>query len=157
MAIELSTAGIQVMYAVETTAGTRPTASSAYTDLKGIKSIPSLNPSPDTLETTDLSQTEWKTFIDGLKDMGGALEFTANLTTDFQTLWSSLVTAYTTGKASNKATWFAVIVPGLTSAFYFKGNPTAMGMPSAEVNSVLETSVYITPTGVDGWAAKPTT
>lgn len=157
MAIELSTAGIKVMYAVESTAGTRPTAGSAYTDLTGIKSIPSLNPSPDTLETTDLSQTEWKTFIDGLKDMGGALEFTANLTTDFQTLWSSLVTAYTTGKATSKATWFAVVVPGLTNAFYFKGNPTAMGMPSVEVNSVLETSVYITPTGVDGWAAKPTT
>ena len=31
MAINLSTAGIQLLYAVEATAGTRPTTASAYT------------------------------------------------------------------------------------------------------------------------------
>ena len=54
MAIELSTAGVSVQYAVEATAGTRPTT--GYTTLTGMKSIPSLNPAPDTIETTDLSQ-----------------------------------------------------------------------------------------------------
>ena len=44
MAINLSTAGIHLLYAVEETAGTRPTTSSAYTDLVGVKSTPSLNP-----------------------------------------------------------------------------------------------------------------
>ena len=89
-------------------------------------------------------------------DVGGALEFNANLTTDFQTLWEGLVSAYTTAKESNKATWFAIVVPGLSKAFYFRGNPSEMGMPAVEVNNVLETSVYITPTLVEGWATKPT-
>lgn len=153
MAIELSTAGVSLQYVVETTAGTRPT--SGYTTLTGIKSIPSLNPAPDTIETTDLSQLKYKTYIDGLMDVGGALEFNANLTAAFMTLWEGLISAYNTAKESNKATWFAVVVPGLSKAFYFRGNPSEMGMPAVEVNNVLETSVYITPTLVEGWASKP--
>ena len=58
MAINLSTAGIHLYYAVESTKGTRPTAKSVYTDLVGVKSIPSMNPAPETLETTDLNQTD---------------------------------------------------------------------------------------------------
>lgn len=154
MAIELSTAGVSLQYAVETTAGERPT--SGYETIIGIKSIPSLNPAPDTIETTDLSQTEFKTYIDGLKDLGGALEFTANLTQELQTLWDEIVAAYAEGKETGKSMWFAVVVPGLTNAFYFRGNPSTQGLPAIEVNSVLETSLYITPTLVDGWEAKPT-
>ena len=153
MAIELSTAGVSLQYAVEATAGERPTT--GYAPIIGIKSIPSLNPAPDTIETTDLSQTEFKTYIDGLKDLGGALEFTANLTQELQTLWDTIVAAYVDGKKTGKSMWFAVVIPGLTNAFYFRGNPSTQGLPAIEVNSVLETSLYITPTLVDGWEAKP--
>ena len=93
MAINLSTAGIHLYYAVEATAGTRPTAKSAYTDLTGVKSTPDFNPAPDTLETTTLNETEWKTYIDGLKDPGGALEFNFNMTQELVTLWETLMTA----------------------------------------------------------------
>ena len=41
MAINLSTAGIHLLYAVETTKGTRPTE--GYVDLKGVKSIDFMN------------------------------------------------------------------------------------------------------------------
>ena len=92
MAINLSTAGIQLLYAVETTAGTRPTTASAYTRIKGVKSTPSLNPAPDTLETTTLDETEYKTYIDGLKDLGGSLEFTFNLTEELIDDWETLIT-----------------------------------------------------------------
>ena len=85
MAINLSTAGVQLWYAVEASAGTRPT--SGYTRIYGIKSTPSLNPAPDTLETTTFDETEYKTYIDGLKDLGGALEFTFNLTEALNTAW----------------------------------------------------------------------
>lgn len=154
MAIELSTAGIKIGYAVETAAGTRPTT--GYTVIPSIKSIPSLNPAPDTLETTDLSQTEYKTYIDGLKDLGGALTFTANLTQEFAEKWAALVTAYKTGIADSKQTWFCVNIPGITKDFYFRGNPSEQGLPAAEVNQVLETEVFITPTQVDGWQAAAT-
>ena len=154
MAINLSTAGVQLQYAVETTAGTRPTT--GYTRIKGIKSTPSLNPSPDTLETTTLDELEYKTYIDGLKDVGGALEFTFNLTEELMTTWDALMEAYEAGKVAGKATWFTIVVPGLTNSFYFTGNPSAMGLPETSVNSVLEITNYITPTNAPEKFAKPT-
>lgn len=153
--INLSTAGIHLRYAVETTAGTRPTT--GYTDLEGVKSTPSLNPAPDTLETTDLNQTEWKTYIDGLKDLGGALEFTFNLTQNLIDKWDDLMTAYETAKTTGKSVWFFIDIPGLTEGFFFKGNPSSLGIPETSVNAVLETTVYITPTAAPLQAAKPTT
>lgn len=119
MAINLSTAGIHLYYAVETTKGTRPTAQSAYTDLVGVKSIPSMNPAPETLETTDLNQTEYKTYIDGLKDLGGALEFTFNLTQALVTMWSTLMEAYEAAKVAEKATWFLIDIPRTNKWFIF--------------------------------------
>lgn len=154
MAINLSTAGVQLLYAVETTAGERPIT--GYTRIKGIKSTPSLNPSPESLETTTLDETEYKTYIDGLKDIGGAIEFTFNLTEELMTTWDALMTAYETAKTSNKATWFTIVVPGLTKAFYFTGNPSAMGLPETSVSSVLEITNYITPTNAPEKFAKPT-
>lgn len=156
MAINLSTAGIHLYYAVEQTKGTRPSAKADYTDLVGVKTIPSMNPAPETLETTDLNQTEYKTYIDGLKDLGGSLEFTFNLTQDLVTMWDALMQDYEAGKATEKATWFLIDIPGLTNGLYFTGNPSSMGIPEASVSSVLEITNYITPTNAPINAAKPT-
>lgn len=153
MAINLSTIGVQLHYAVETSAGERPT--SGYTRIYGIKSTPSLNPSPDTIETTTLDELEYKTYVDGLKDLGGALEFTFNLTEELIEKWDALMEAYNAGKAAEKRTWFAIVVPGLSDAFYFPGNPSSMGLPETSVNTVLEITNYITPVGAPVKAAKP--
>ena len=154
-AINLSTAGVHLRYAVEETAGTRPTT--AYIDLPGVKSTPSLNPAPETLDATTLNETEWMTYVDGLKDLGGSLEFTFNLTEELIDAWETLMTSYEAGKLSNKATWFCIVVPGLTKAFYFTGNPSEMGLPETEVNAVLEITNYITPTNAPAKFDKPTT
>lgn len=153
MAINLSTIGVQLHYAVETEAGTRPTT--GYTRIYGIKSTPSLNPAPETIETTTLDELEYKTYVDGLKDLGGSLEFAFNLTEELIEKWDTLMEAYETAKASNLRTWFAIVVPGLTEAFYFPGNPSAMGLPETSVNTVLEITNYITPVGAPVKAAKP--
>lgn len=154
MSIQLSTAGVTLNYCVETTSGTRPTT--GYTKIPEVKSIPELNPEPDTLDSTTLEATEYRTYIAGLKDMGGSLGFTANLTQDSMDTWDAVVEAYDTAAAANKAMWFCVIVPGLTNALYFTGQPSPMGLPSMDVSAVLETTLYITPTGEPTWAAKPT-
>ena len=152
-AIYLSTIGVHLKYAVETTAGTRPTT--GYIDLQGVKSIPSMTAAPDTLETTTLNETEFKTYIPGLKDLGGSLEFTFNLSQAIKDAWDTLMTSYTAAIATNKRTWFLVDVPGLTEGLYFPGTPSAMGLPELGVNSVAEVSNTITPTGAPVWAAKP--
>lgn len=153
MAMELSTAGVLLKYAVETTAGTRPTT--GYTQVPNIKSIPDFNPEPESLEVTDLSDTEWRRYIPGLKDPGGALAFTANLTTAFKTAWEALVAAFTTAKASNKATWFEIMVPSFGS-FYFAGYPSPLGMTAMDVNAVLEIEAYVTPNKIEGWGNSST-
>lgn len=156
MARYLSTIGVHLYYGVEATKGTRPTAKADYTELVGVKGIPSLNPTPDNLETTTLNETEYKTYIPGLKDLGGSLEFTFNMSQELKDAWDALVTADTTARASEKATWFYVEVPGLTQGLYFKGQPSAMGMPEMGVNAVLEVANSITVTGEPEWAVKPT-
>lgn len=156
MARYLSTIGVRFYYAVEATKGTRPTTKSSYTELVGVKSIPSLNPTPDNLETTTLNETEYKTYIPGLKDLGGALEFTFNMSQELKDAWDALVTADTAARASEKSTWFYVEVPGLTQGLYFTGQPSAMGMPEIGVNAVLEVSNSVTVTGEPVWENKPT-
>ena len=156
MANCLSTIGVHLYYAVEATACTRPATKSNYTELPGIKGTPSLNPTPDNLETTTLNETEYKTYIPGLKDLGGSLGFTFNMSQDLKTAWDALVTADATARASSKATWFYIEVPGLTNGVYFTGQPSAMGLPELSVNSVLEVEGSISVTGEPQWAAKPT-
>ena len=152
--IDLSTAGVSVQYAMETSAGTRPTT--GFTALTGITAIPDINPEPGSLETTTLDELEWRTYIPGLKDPGGALAFSANNTEQFQTEWAAMVEEYDEGSATNLSMWFAIVVPGLTKAFYFAGVPSPLGRSAVEVDSVLTVDGYITPTSIAGWEAKPT-
>ena len=154
MGIAVNTAGVTFGYAVETTKGTRPT--SGYTLIPDVKEIPEMNPEPETLETTTLSETEFKTYIEGLKDLGGALSFLANFTEELEEVWSELVEAYKTAIASGLATWFEVKHPKLEKSVFFTGQPSAMGLPGMGVGAVLETNLYITPTNAPTWETKST-
>ena len=154
MGIAVNTAGVTFGYAVETSKGTRPT--SGYTLIPDVKEIPEMNPEPETLETTVLSETEFKTYIEGLKDLGGALSFLANFTEELEEVWGELVAAYKTATASGLATWFEVKHPKLEKSVFFTGQPSAMGLPGMGVNAVLETNLYITPTNAPAWETKST-
>ena len=154
MGIAISTAGVTFGYAVETIKGTRPT--SGYTIIPDVKEIPEMNPEPESLESTDLSQTEFKTYIEGLKDLGGALSFLANFTEELEEVWGELVEAYKTGAASSLATWYEIKHPKIEKSVFFTGQPSAMGLPAMSVNSVLETNLYITPTNAPAWETKST-
>ena len=152
--IALSTAGVTIGYAVETTAGTRP--STGYSQIPDIKEIPNFNPEPETHEATDLEETEYKFYVAGLKDIGGALAFKANFTEKLQTTWEELVEAYSTAVAGGKKVWFEIKHPKLTKSVFFPGEPASMGLPSITVNGILETEVFITPSGAPEWQTKTT-
>lgn len=154
MGIAISTAGVTFGYAVESTKGTRPTT--GYTVIPDVKEIPEMNPEPENLETTDLSQTEFKTYIAGLKDLGGALSFLANYTTELETVWGELVAEYKAAAESDKSVWFEVKHPKLEKSVFFTGQPSAMGLPAMSVGNVLETNLYITPTNAPIWETKTT-
>lgn len=154
MANEISTAGILVKYAVEATAGTRPTT--GYTTIPNVKVTPAIAGEPETIEVTDLSDTTWRRYIAGLKDPGGAVAFTVNLTSAFITAWETLKTAADTAKASSKATWFEIVIPGMKS-FFFSGDPVELGLDSQEVGAVTETEAYVVVTGVAGFETASST
>lgn len=117
--------------------------------------MPDFNPSPSTLEVTDLSDTIWKRYIDGLKDPGGALGFTANFTAAFKTAWEAMYSASQTARESDKATWFEISIPNMDS-FYFAGRPSSLGFGGASVDAVAEVTAYITPNQVAGFATAST-
>lgn len=154
MANEFSTAGVTVKWAVEQTAGTRPTVN--YSAIKGIKSTPDMNPEPSSLDVTDLADKFFKRFIDGLKDLSGSVAFRANLTSDLKTSWEAMYSAYETAKASGKAIWFEIAIPNFES-FYFAGYPSTLGISGFEVDSVAEIDLYIVPNQIEGWDTASTT
>lgn len=156
MAIELSTAGITVKWAVEATANTRPT--SGYTKLSGVKSISEFNPEPNQIDITPLDEGTWHRYIPGLKDVGGAQQLTVNDYDDFRTSWDALMTAYTTASATGKGLWIEYNVPGITSkpSFFYRAVPQDLGFNGAEVDSAFENVVYLTPNMIAGWAAAST-
>lgn len=154
MAIELSSAGVTLQWAAETTAGQMPTT--GYKKISGIKSTPDLNPETDSLEVTDLSDTEWKRYIGGLKDVGGDMAFGANNTEQFQTDWAELCDTYAANAENGLGMWFAIVIPGLTKAFYVSVVPQPLGLSAIEVSSVLEIDAYASPKLIAGWKAKPT-
>ena len=154
MGSAVNTAGVTFGYAVEESKGVRPTT--GYTLIPDVKEIPEMNPEPETLETTTLAETEFKTYIEGLKDLGGALSFLANFTEELEEVWGELVEAYKTATASGLATWFEVKHPKLEKSVFFTGQPSAMGLPGMGVNAVLETNLYITPTNAPAWETKST-
>lgn len=148
--VDLSTAGIHVGYAIETVSGTKP---DKFIDIPGPKSIPDLNPEPATYDTTNLNATEWKTYIDGLKDLGGALGITFGMTQATLDDWNEDVCkAATTALETGKRCWFEFYHPKLDKAFFFTGKPATLGFPAADVDQVWNATVNIVPTGEVGWA-----
>lgn len=146
MANAVSTAGMLVKYVVETNAGTRPT--SGYTTIPGCKAIPSIFNDPNTLDSTPLSATKNKTYIEGLSDSGGAISITVNDYAAFRTAWTTCVSAYA-GLTGGKQMWFEIAYPSGSTldSFYFPGKPLDLGFGGADVDSVLENNANILPVG----------
>ena len=152
MSRRFGTMGMYLAYCVGSS-GTTPTT--GYTQIPEVKSIPSFNPSPNTIDSTTLLETEYMTYVEGLKDLGGALEFGANLTADLITAWAACNTAHD-GMADSGAMWFAVVHPGLGKAVFFEGDPSPLGLNEASVNAIFETTLYITPNSAPTWGDAPT-
>ena len=154
MGIALSTIGIKVSYAVETTAGQRPTTN--YKHIPDLKSIPSINPAPNTADSTTFDNLEYTSYVQLLKDIGGALEISANFTQELFDVWDAMVTEYETAIKDGKETWICFDIPGFEKSAFVTVQPARMGIPEASANALLETTVFITPTGEPVFEADPT-
>ena len=155
MANAVSTAGMNLRWAVEQTKGTRPTT--AYTTIAGCKAIPAIFNEPNTLQSTPLSATKNHTYIEGLNDSGGSIAITVNDYPAFRTALTACITAYE-ALTGGKQMWFEVAYPtdsGLDS-FYFPAEPLQLGFGGADVDSVLENNLNLLPQGDYEFAAAST-
>ena len=148
MALEFNTIGVKLGYAVEATAGSRPT--SGYVNIPDIKGLPSIDLNPSKLEVTNLVD-KYRRYITGVLDAGDDINVTANLTASLKSVWATLVSSAASAWTSQKSTWFEISIPNFDS-FYFAGIPTEMGVSELGVDAVVEASLHIIPNQIAGWA-----
>lgn len=124
-------------------------SSGTYTKLVDIKDYPDLIEPPENLDATTLSD-DMRVYIPGIKDVGGALEFTANYdASDFTTVQGL------EGTEQDFAVWFGEssgTPDGSKGKFTFKGFVYA-SKKGAGVNEVSEMTVGIIPSSAITFAA----
>lgn len=152
MAKRVSTAGMQLLYAAETTAGTMPT--SGWTDLPEVKSFPNLNSTPNAIDVTPLSETEYEQSVPGLKSLG-TLDYVFNYTDEADTAIDSMMTAYES-LAGGKAMWFCEYHPELAKAVAFKGIPSGFMWGDMSVGNPVNGTLHINNESAPKFINKPT-
>lgn len=137
----LSTLGIEFGYAVETTAGTCP---SAFSKLTRINSIGGISIEPETIDASALEDDVEKS-VAGRGSTGGTWEVTVNFTSDTQGEWADLIQAYNTGMTSGKQTWFEITHPQLTDGWFVIAQPPQeIPMPELSQNELLTVTMNLT-------------
>lgn len=138
--MDVSTLGVKIGYAVEATAGTRPTAS--YAQIPRCKSIGGITLTPEQIDVSTLEDLISK-YVDGRQDTGGSWELVFH--SDAIAALKTLLTEAATAKAANKGVWFVVWIPGLADSFFVKAQPGAK-LPMGDIsdNSPFELPVTLT-------------
>lgn len=143
--IALTSIGTKVSYAIETVSGERPV--SGYKVIDGIKSTPELNIAPSVGDATSFANEKYTSKVPLLREMPDSLEFGAVFGQEFADKWIELYEASQLAKLENKRTWFCIDIRGFDKSFYIVGEPQELGLSALEVNSVIDYSVFIVPTG----------
>lgn len=147
----LSTLGITFGYGVESTAGNKP---SSFEQLTRINSIGGISITPETIDASALEDSVEKS-VAGRASTGATWEVVINYTPDTADEWTDLISAYNTGKASQLQTWFEVIVPGMTDAFFCIAEPPQeIPMPELSQNSLLTVTMSLTIVDYKGTSTK---
>lgn len=125
----ISTLGVSLKYAVESSAGVKP---SSWTTLTRVNSIGGISLDTEKIDASALEDTASQ-YIAGRADTGGTVSVTVNLTPDTITEWETLISQYETAHSSNLQMWFEVSSSGLGGkAFYFIAEPPIAGLPMPE-------------------------
>lgn len=147
--IPLTTIGVKVSWAVETTAGTRPTT---FKVIHGIYSTPDLNLAPSTVDVTSFDDTVFTRKAPVLKDIPDNMEYGVKYGKQFKKDWDEMIEAYNTAKKTNLEMWFCEDIPddgdkSFKNAYFYTVIPTAFSKPALEANGAIDTTAYATYTG----------
>lgn len=152
--IALTTIGAKVSYVIEATSGIRPTT--GYKIIDGMKSTPELNIAPSVGDSTSFANEKYTSKVALLREMPDSIEFGAVFGQDFADNWMDLYDESELAKEDNKRTWFCIDIKGFDKSFFIVGEPQELGLSSLEVNSVIDYSVFVVPTGEMVVADDPT-
>ena len=163
MAGEISTAGIKIQYAVETTAGTRPTTgykeketSATLKISEYVTGISGLTAEYEQYDVTPLAETERHRVVKGLQGNDGNLSLSCNINPTSRADWGAIVSAYA-ALTGGKGMWFCFSLPGDTVGAYFRCEPCPMGFPDVEAASAVQGAVQLIENQYDGWQTLPST
>ena len=134
----ISTVGVLIGMAMETTAGTKPTSFRLFHRINETDEI-----NVDT-ESIDASALEDKTkkSIAGRGSTGGTFNVTVNLTNETIEEWETIIEEYEEGKDSGKALWYEEYYPALDKAYFAKVEPPAkIPKPGAAQNGLATVSM----------------
>lgn len=140
----LTSIGLVVAVAVETTAGTRPVTN--YYKVPGVTDLPDLDFDPDTIETTSYDNLDYKTYLPGLKDTGGIVSLEANYTEYGVGMWDDMAADIEADTTGIKA-WILVSIEGTTTKWFIPAKLVETGVPTAPVNDKVSTTYKFTVLG----------
>lgn len=162
MAGEISSAGIKIYYAPESTAGSCPStgfkqkATSATLNIADyVTDISGLGADYDMLDVTPLSETQRHRFIKGLQSNDGSIELTANVNPTSRTDWGLIVAEYA-ALTGGKALWFEFILPGDDQAIFVRGEPMPMRFPDVTAGSAVQGAIQIVENQYQDWTTAVT-
>lgn len=145
----ISTLGVKLGYAVEATAGTRPTA--GYTWLERCNSIDAISLDTEQIDASAL-EDEVSRYVAGRQDTGGTWNVTFNVCNEVITLLETMMTAYE-GLTGGKGMWFEVWSPKRTNGYFVKAQPPkVLPMPEESQNSLETIQLSFTIEDVEGFA-----
>lgn len=162
MAGEISTAGISIKYAPESSAGVRPV--SGYKDkatgatlaiAEYVTGISGLGADYEQYDVTPLAETKRHRFTRGLQNNDGNVTFNCNINPTSRTDWNLIVTEYE-ALTGGLGMWWEITLPTDTQSVFFRAEPAEMRFPDVESAQAVQGAVQLTENQYAGWAAKST-
>ena len=134
----ISTLGVVVSSAQESTAGTCP--STGFTQLTRINSIGEISLDSEAIDASALEDYVTR-YVEGRANASETIEVVVNRTNDTIAEWEALITA-DSALTDGKATWIQIDNPDLTKADFIRvGIPTKLPVPGRDQNG-LETMTF---------------
>lgn len=162
MAGEISSAGVKILYAPESTVDTCPStgfkekASTGTLNIADyVTGISGLGADFDMYDVTPLSETSRHRFVKGLQNNDGSIEFNCNINPTSRADWGLIVSEFA-ALTGGKSLWWEVILPGDTDGFFFRGEPLPMRFPDVEAGSAVQGAVQIVENKCTGFSTKIT-
>lgn len=137
----ISTLGAKFGYAVETSAGTKPTK---FIQLERCNNIAAISLETEQIGASALEDLVTK-YVAGRQDTGGTWEVTFNVTDDVTEQLNTMISASQTARESGLMTWFEAWSPYLEKGFFVIAEPPKqIPMPEVAQNELQTVAMTFT-------------